>query len=248
MNIITWNVRGLGRSSKRFLLKDFFQIHCADICCIQESKLTKLPQSIWREIGGTRLDKLAFIPSHGSAGGMIICWDGSLLKRRVVHIGTFYLTVEFLHLKDNFHRLRTSVYGPNSRDLKQSFWNEIKLSNGSISLPWVICRDFNAIFSTKDKMSGLPNLVDIHNANVLMSDLSLLEPPIFSRRFTWTNGQSDPNWVRLNRFVVNSNWTLHFPKVIYWDIFGILDIFSYQRFDCIICIFLCIFRLDILGH
>ncbi|XP_039129083.1 uncharacterized protein LOC120265272 [Dioscorea cayenensis subsp. rotundata] len=48
-------LRGLGRPAKRFLIKDFLNLHFADICCLQESKLESIPEAIWREIGGPRL-------------------------------------------------------------------------------------------------------------------------------------------------------------------------------------------------
>jgi len=69
MNIITWNVRGLGRPAKRFLVKDFLLLHCAEVCCLQESKLPDLPALTWREIGGPVLDCSAFLPARGSSGG-----------------------------------------------------------------------------------------------------------------------------------------------------------------------------------
>lgn len=50
------------------------------------------------------------------------------------------------------------------------------------------------------KNSGLPNLHDIHSANNLIRDLSLLEPPIFGGCFTWTNGKVYPTWIQLDRF------------------------------------------------
>lgn len=34
MNLISWNVRGLGRPVKRFLVKDFLYLHSVDICCL----------------------------------------------------------------------------------------------------------------------------------------------------------------------------------------------------------------------
>lgn len=72
MNIINWNVRGLGRPAKRFLVKDFLNLHFADVCCLQESKLKEVTPAIWREIGGKQLDQFSFAPARGSAGGIII--------------------------------------------------------------------------------------------------------------------------------------------------------------------------------
>lgn len=81
---------------------------------------------------------------------------------------------------------------------KKIFWEKIKVSNGAIPLPWVICGDFNVIFALQNKMSGIPNLVDIHNVQNLITELNVVEPPTFGRRFSWMNGQLDPNWVRLD--------------------------------------------------
>lgn len=70
MNIISWNVRGLGRPAKRFLVRDFLNLHFADVCCLQESKLEDISGLKWREIGGPRLDQYAFLPSVGTSGAL----------------------------------------------------------------------------------------------------------------------------------------------------------------------------------
>lgn len=51
-------------------MKDFLNLHFADVCCIQESKLEKISPTLWHEIGGIRLDQFCFLPAHGSAGGL----------------------------------------------------------------------------------------------------------------------------------------------------------------------------------
>lgn len=68
MNIISLNVRGIGRLSKRFIVKDFLHLHYADICCLQETKLEMILPTTWREIGETSLDKFVFVQAKGSVG------------------------------------------------------------------------------------------------------------------------------------------------------------------------------------
>lgn len=34
------------------------------------------------------------------------------------------------------------------------------------------------------------------------------------RRFAWTNGQDNPLWVKLDRFLVNNKWLPCYPRVI----------------------------------
>ncbi|KAH7657855.1 DNase I-like protein [Dioscorea alata] len=95
MNLITWNVRGLGRPAKRFLVKDFLLMHFADLCCLQESKLEGISPSIWREIGGGRLDQFLMVLARRSPGGIIIGWNSVLMSAKLLSAGTFSLTMEF---------------------------------------------------------------------------------------------------------------------------------------------------------
>lgn len=113
MNIISWNVRGLGRPAKRFLVKDFLNLHFADVCCLQETKLISITAATWRKLGGPRLDKFIFLPSIGASGGIIIGWNSVLLTGAVSSRGAFSVSVDFFSKRDNFHWRYTSVYGPN---------------------------------------------------------------------------------------------------------------------------------------
>lgn len=124
------------------------------------------------------------------------------------------MTVEFQSKRENLTWRCTTVYGPNPRSLKQAFWDELRVSAGPPGLPWIICGDFNATFDVGDKNSGPPNLIDIRMANLFLQELKLLEPPAVGRRFSWTNGQADPIWVKLDRFIVNEVCACIFPKLI----------------------------------
>lgn len=66
--------------------------------------------------------------------------------------------------------------------------------------PWIVCGDCNAIFALKDKISGAPNIDDIRSTNAFLHDFDLMEPPSTGKRFTWTDGQIHPSWVKLDRF------------------------------------------------
>ncbi|XP_039113806.1 uncharacterized protein LOC120249381 [Dioscorea cayenensis subsp. rotundata] len=125
-----------------------------------------------------------------------------------------FLTVKFLDKRDNFAWRCITVYDPNVRALKSAFWEELRSCSGDPRVPWVIGGNFNAIFSIEDKSSGAPNLRDIRVANKFLLDLHLCEPPAIGRRFSWTNGQENPIWVKLDRFLVNTPWNDHFPRIL----------------------------------
>lgn len=138
--------------------------------------------------GGTHLDNFCCIPLEGASGGLIIGWRSSSFERKLIHLGKYCSIVEFTNQPDQFSWLCTIVYGPNKRHLKPDSWNEIRISNDARQLPWIICGDFNVIFSLNDKSLDNPNLEDISNAQKLIRDLNLIEPPLRGRKFTWTNG------------------------------------------------------------
>lgn len=56
--------------------------------------------------------------------------------------------------------------------------------------------------------------MDINNANDFLHGMNLLEPPMIRRMLTWTNGQADPIWLKLDQFLVNVEWTILSPKMI----------------------------------
>lgn len=78
----------------------------------------------------------------------------------------------------------------------------------------MVSGDFNTIFNAKDKSTNNINWENIHRVNAFIHELSLQEPTAVGRRFTWTNGQDNPIWVKLDRFMVNNEWLACFPRVI----------------------------------
>lgn len=121
MNIVSWNVRGLGKPAKRFLVKDFLNLHFVVVCYLQESKLELVSRALWGEIGGTHLDQCALVPAKSSSDGIIVDWNSVVLNGRAVSVGEFSLTIEFCFKLGNFLWWCTSVNGPVLRSWKSDF-------------------------------------------------------------------------------------------------------------------------------
>lgn len=181
-------------------------LHFANVCCLQESKLDEISMSTWREIGGYRINNFHFLPARGSAGEIILGCNSQLNSGCLANVGAFSISFDFCSILSGLCWRCTAVYGPNVRARKGEFWDELRGCAPTLGTPWVLCGDFNAIFALEDKASGIPNFEDLRQANAFLQDLGLREPPSVGRRFTWTNGQEEPIWVRLDRFIVNSDW------------------------------------------
>lgn len=126
MDIISWNVKGLGRPAKRFLVKDFLNLYFADMCCLEESKLEEIFLATWHKIDGSWLDQFFFLPAKGTAGGIIMGWNSLAFTDKLASVGSFSLTIEFCSKRDNFKWHCTSVYDPNAQTQKHDFWDELR--------------------------------------------------------------------------------------------------------------------------
>ncbi|KAH7666231.1 RNA-directed DNA polymerase protein [Dioscorea alata] len=214
MKILSWNVRGLGKPSKRHLVKEIISSSRSDIICLQETKLQDVHKSTWRTIGGVRLNSFDFLPAQGSAGGIIVAWDRAQALGTLFHKETFSISIKFMNTSNNFTWICTCVYGPVTRSLKVEFWNELRNIRNLHALPWVICGDFNTTFSLDDKNTGDLNSKDISTSQSFLDDLNLIDPPLHGRSYTWSNGQSVPIWIRLDRFLYSHDWILSNPRTL----------------------------------
>lgn len=133
MKILSWNVIGLGRPSKRHLVKDLILSSLENIVCIQESKLQDLHSLTWRSIGGSRLDTFDFLPALGSARGIIMAWDSSQVIDSLIHKGSYSIMTRFTNRENNSVWAYTSVYAPFSWSLKTDFWNELRTIKNPLS-------------------------------------------------------------------------------------------------------------------
>ncbi|KAH7666772.1 RNA-directed DNA polymerase protein [Dioscorea alata] len=181
MNIISWNVRGLGGPTKNHLVRDFLAQYKPNIICIQESKLEVIVRPTWRAIVGSSLNCFSAAAATGSSGGMIIGRNGSLFHGNLFHSGPYCLTVEFVSVHDQIKWHCTTVYGPNARNLKLDFWAEIRSCKPPSGIPWIIYGDFNTIFSSMDKNSGNICWDDIYNGQALLRDLDLVDLRLHGR-------------------------------------------------------------------
>lgn len=114
------------------------------------------------------------------------------MRGSLIHKVVFSIKLEFSNLENNSKWACTSIYGPNIRSLKVDFFNELRNIRNIHSLPWVICSDFNIIFSLDDKNKGELNPRDLASSQNLLGELNLFDPPLHGRSYTWTNTQSNP--------------------------------------------------------
>ncbi|RVW45741.1 hypothetical protein CK203_094977 [Vitis vinifera] len=161
MKIISWNVRGLGSSNKRRVIKDFLRLENPDVVMIQETKKEKCDKRLVGSVWTIRNKDWVILPACGASGGILFIWDSKKLYKEEVVLGSFSISVKFA-LEGCGPLWISAVYGPNSLSLRKDFWVELYDIYGLTFPLWCVGGDFNVIRRSSEKLGGssVTDLVD----------------------------------------------------------------------------------------
>lgn len=86
--------------------------------------------------------------------------------------------------------------------LKTTIW-----ANGA----WVLGGDFNIMRFSGERDGPVIHLRSMQSFNDTIRYLALSDPPIMSRRFTWTNDRNPPTSAKLDKFLLSQEWENLYP-------------------------------------
>lgn len=78
--MLCWNVRGINAAEKWPTIRSKIEESNCEIQCFQETKKEHFDASFIKNFAPRRFDKFLFAPSEGASGGILVAWNGSLLK------------------------------------------------------------------------------------------------------------------------------------------------------------------------
>lgn len=214
MKVLNWNIRGMNSCRKRKALNDIITSHQIDIIAIQETKKSDFSSRILSSIS-SKLDIWHFLPSQGSSGGILFGGDSNKVRIVSISLHTFCMDVHVENKLDSVIWQLTIVYGPVKRKLKSLFWAELDLVRQGQSLPWILCGDFNALRSIKDKSGSHLDISISRSFNSFINRHNLVEHQLPNRKFTWSNGHQ---FALLDRFFTSLDWDQLYPSSIITDL------------------------------
>ncbi|RVW74640.1 hypothetical protein CK203_052072 [Vitis vinifera] len=98
--------------------------------------------------------------------------------------------------------------------LRKDFWVELPDIVGLASPRWCVGGDFNVIRRSSEKMGGSRLTPSMKDFDDFISDCGLIDLPLRSASFTWSNMQENPVCKRLDRFLYSNEWEQAFPQSI----------------------------------
>ncbi|RVW92839.1 LINE-1 retrotransposable element ORF2 protein [Vitis vinifera] len=203
--------RGLGSRKKRRVVKDFLRLEKPDIVMIQETKKAKCDRRFVGSVWTTRNKEWAVLPACGASGGILVIWDSKKLHSEEVVLGSFSVSVKFA-VDGSEQFWLSAVYGPNSTTLRKDFWVELSDIFGLSSPCWCVGGDFNVIRRCSEKLGGARLTPSMKDLDDFIRENELIDPPLRSASFTWSNMQEHPVCKRLDRFLYSNEWEQLFPQ------------------------------------
>jgi nitrate reductase NapE component len=128
MNILSWNIRGLGKPKRRRLIRDILYEHLIDLMSLQETKKEKYKDRMLRNLSLT-INNWIFLPSVGNSGGILL----GINENKLEVIDTLILSFSIIILIKNkflgFVWMFTSIYGPTLMNQRNNFLARIKYNH-----------------------------------------------------------------------------------------------------------------------
>ena len=121
MKIAMWNVRGLGKSEKKRVVRRLLSKRRCDMVFIQESKLEVVNSKIWHFLGGYDSFTGEYASSVRAAGGLIILWDEKFFRVENKLVSNRYILLIGEINSKNFKCRFGNIYAPNDDRKRQAF-------------------------------------------------------------------------------------------------------------------------------
>ncbi|XP_057452728.1 uncharacterized protein LOC130744569 [Lotus japonicus] len=180
---LTWNVRGLGGTTKREAVKKAILHLKPELVLLQETKLNELRECTVISWTKSLNMQHAESSSVGTAGGLMCLWRESSLQVLTVAVETWFilLTVKLPNIDQTV--LIGNVYGPHS------------VSDRSLCL------------------EALKQRVLCHGGLQFVQDSNLLDLPLNNGDYTWFSSRNEGIWSRLDRWLVSDEVLVTFSNI-----------------------------------
>ena len=150
MNLLNWNIRGLGNPRTRLVIRKILQKYEPQLFFVCETKLESA--QIREECEKLNFDKCFAVSKKGKSGGITMMWSSDI-NVNILFYNRHYIDVEVQYGSGKKWRC-TGVYGHPKTQQKKHTWTLLRRLTGLSSKPWLCFGDFNEILSLNEKNEG----------------------------------------------------------------------------------------------
>ncbi|XVE94527.1 hypothetical protein REPUB_Repub02eG0016400 [Reevesia pubescens] len=214
MKMLTWNVRGLGKSVKRRAVKKLILNTKPLAILLQETKLQQVDDFIVRSLWGTSNISWEFSGSLGASGGLITLWDENFFRLESKFIAQRYILLVGTLIPLNLKCILGNIYAPNDDNERLLLWDELITISDSQTSSWILGGDFNVVRSQEEKIGLRYNLAAMEQFSRFIEDLGLIDIQLQNGKFTWCSNCDQPTFCRLDRFLISAELVSKFSGLV----------------------------------
>ncbi|KAL4304595.1 hypothetical protein GQ457_10G009920 [Hibiscus cannabinus] len=156
----------------------------------------------------------ALSPSIGSAGGLLSMWDTDYFQVDEKIIRPRFIVLIGCIKHKNFTCGILNVYGPTVEAEKGDFLGDLLALIRQKQIPWCLAGDFNLFLDPCEKNGRSLILSSIAIFRTFIFEASLIDLPLIGGKYTWGNNRDEPTFVRLDRFLLSSDFEETFPNIV----------------------------------
>lgn len=145
MNIISWNVRGIGGSGKFVAIHNLVLKRNPALMGLMEMKHSNLTMQKVRKWWGNGAFSLVDVPAISGSWGLILIWDRNKFQEENLRKGNRWIWVKGKLTEKDIIVSFTLVFGPNDRENRKEVWEEIIDLKQHSNHPMMVLGDFNEI-------------------------------------------------------------------------------------------------------
>lgn len=205
MNVASWNVRGLNKSTHQRELINFIAVNSLSFIGLMETKV-KEKHSLVVSKKIKKSWSWFFNYDHHYNGRVWVGWDPSIWHVTVYTKSAQHITCFVTFLEKNLTFMATFVYAYNEAQDRVPLWQDLN-SLSSTNLPWCCLGDFNCVISINEVRGGREHWTPAMQAfKDCLSNAGLTSIRTVGDLFTWTDKRADPILKCLDRVVGNGLW------------------------------------------
>ncbi|XP_058775832.1 uncharacterized protein LOC131650119 [Vicia villosa] len=203
MIVLSLNLRGGGSRAKRKRVGYHIQQGDADICFIQETKLSGIKCNVVKELWGDNHVEWSCLDANGASGGILTMWKKDFFNPIFSFRGEGFLGI--CAEKEGKLIYFVNVYASCEFNTRKRSWERLcEFKNNNVKGSWCIGGDFNSITSLEERIGSSRHSYrrEIMLFKDFIEEMELEDLPTIGGKFTWfkSNGKS---MSRIDRFLLS---------------------------------------------
>ncbi|KAK1435326.1 hypothetical protein QVD17_01087 [Tagetes erecta] len=208
--ILTGEEQGLGGSHKAEWINSIKRNKNIQFISAQETQLVDVENIPVARIWGGNDFEMVAVESSGRSGGLLCCWDHTILRIDKVHKSPNLIALSgtWKGIEDRVNIV--NVYAPQDDSEKKELWDEILTLKDQADGIWVIMGDFNEIRDKTERSTNNGSKTSMDEFNKFIVAFDLHEFQMGGSKYTWMKDDGSIS-SKLDRFLVCKEFISRWP-------------------------------------